>query len=77
MTLRQLNSLVRDMIKTYSHKISLKTLSFPNFKNFNKTRIKEHYFHLTENPFTLAGMNNSLKNIFSIEGKTFFTARNI
>ena len=69
--MRQLNSLVRDMIKTYSHKISLKTLPFPSFKNFNKTRIKEHYFHLTENPFTLAGMNNSLKIFFQLKEKLF------
>ena len=38
---------------------------------------KKNCFHETGNPFSLAGMKNSLKNTFPLGGETVLTARNI
>ena len=60
-----------------NNRFLLKKLPPPNFKNFNKTLNKGMLFQLDKKSVPLAGIKNSLKNTFPLDGKTVLTARNI
>ena len=47
-------------------------MPLPNFKSFSKALNKKILFL-----FPLAGMKNTLKKMFPLDGKTVFTGRNI
>ena len=62
-----------EKIISTSQKIGFHKQELPpaNFKSFNKA-LKKNSFHQTENPCPLAGMKNSLKNMFPLDEKKLF-----